>query len=1068
MDYTRPAAFELLIVVLAIGLSACVPSAVAAEVFEETAPAADALARYYSGNGFLSRGLHELAIPEYDAFLAAHPDHEKAPIARYGLAISFYRLGRHAEAIEHLLRLKDDASLPYACDVNTVLGQCLMAVEQHEEALQSFDEARRHCRRHELEDDASGGGVEAAYRLTRHDEVLSRSRRFLEAWPRSPLRDRIEFLWASSLTIQGDYAEAARHLGALLDGFPESPLTDQALLLLAQCQHRLGLLEEALVTYRRVLQGAQTQVQPDALLGLGTVALQRGEHDEAAKWLDRLLEQSPNRELTESARFHRARVFFETGQFDRARELFRTVRTSKGAFEAEAAYWLAKCALSESQYARAAEELSEAVADYPDQLARAEVRYDQAMASAQAGRNDDARRLLRTFAEDFAGHELIPHAMYMLALSEHRLTRYEDARDAARRLLDDYPSHSLAARAWMLVGESEFQLEHYAEAVSAFRRTLAAGLEGPDVDKAKFRLGSGLYQLDRTNEAQPLLEQIASGKREDVDFSTAYVLLGEIHFDRSEWKPAAECFGAYVASGQDPGLVVEALLKRGLALQRSGEHKEALAAYDDLIARSSKGPMRLRAMFERGQVLVSLSRVEDAASQFEEVLQQDGDSELKPLTLKHLGDLAMQREDYDAAAKYFGRVKSNGAPSDAEALLAEGRALLAAGDYEEARRKFAGFLDKHSTHARASEASAYQAIAISRTDQYDEALKAIERTEPRYGRSLDEGLRRAVNYEQAWCLRKLGRTSEAAKIYRAVASQEGDDDATLHALLDLALIESQAERFDTARQLLLRLRKSFTSRGSGVPESLREAGIYQSAVCAFELEGFQEAANLFEEFIGQFPASSRLSEAGYYCGEALFALGKFESAAAHLTRVAAEFPDAETYGPTLLRLGECLARLQRWSRSEQVLADYLDRFGESAPQWYQAQFGLAWAREHQGRLDEAVDAYQVIVTRHKGPTAARAQFQIGECLFAKKDYKAAVRELLRVDILYAYPEWSAAALYEAGRCFEKLGQNVEARAQFKAVAERHADTQWAKLADKHLAEALTGNIPGHAGTKQPQ
>jgi TolA-binding protein len=97
-----------------------------------------------------------------------------------------------------------------------------------------------------------------------------------------------------------------------------------------------------------------------------------------------------------------------------------------------------------------------------------------------------------------------------------------------------------------------------------------------------------------------------------------------------------------------------------------------------------------------------------------------------------------------------------------------------------------------------------------------------------------------------------------------------------------------------------------------------------------------------------------------------------------------------------------------------------------------------------------------VTAAHQGPTAARAQFQIGECLFAQGKHEDAVGELLKVDILYAYPEWSAAALYEAGRCFEAMGKPAEARAQFESVRDKHGGTRWAKLAEGRLSALSAG------------
>jgi len=179
-----------------------------------------------------------------------------------------------------------------------------------------------------------------------------------------------------------------------------------------------------------------------------------------------------------------------------------------------------------------------------------------------------------------------------------------------------------------------------------------------------------------------------------------------------------------------------------------------------------------------------------------------------------------------------------------------------------------------------------------------------------------------------------------------------------------------------------------------------------------------------------------------------------------LARVVKEFDTDPAYPASLLRLGDCQAALQRWALSEEAFNRYLDRYPEG-DLWYQARFGLGWAKENKKRYDEAMAAYQKVAERHQGPTAARAQFQIGQCLFAQGKHEDAVRELLKVDILYAYPEWSAAALYEAARCFEKLGKTAEAKQHFQQVEEKYKQTQWAKLATRRLSELSSSvSLPG--------
>jgi TolA-binding protein len=349
---------------------------------------------------------------------------------------------------------------------------------------------------------------------------------------------------------------------------------------------------------------------------------------------------------------------------------------------------------------------------------------------------------------------------------------------------------------------------------------------------------------------------------------------------------------------------------------------------------------------------------------------------------------------------------------------------------------------------------------LARQDKHAEALRAVKEVERRGDADLPASLRTSLLYEKAWSLRETGQVGEAAAAYRALLESEPDGEPKAYALLDLAGIEADAGRYESAGQLLQRLRELLGGGLSDVPAEVRERAAYRLAVCEFELGRFQEAGDLFAEFIEAFPKSELLASASAFCGEALLRVGRHERAVKHLRRVVEHHSDDPAYAASLLRLGDCLAVLQRWAESEKVFERYLDCFGDSE-HWFQAQFGVGWARENQGRYDEAIQAYEEVAKRHRGPTAARAQFQIGECLFAKGQHRDAVRELLKVDVLYGYPEWSAAALFEAGRCFAAMNMPGEARAHFEQVSQNHGETRWGRMASQQLAELSAPTLPGH-------
>ncbi len=1023
---------------------------------------ADASLRdYYSANGLLNRGLYDLATAEYRKFLSKHENHEKAPVARYGLAVSLFRMKQYDAAAQELEPLHRRSQFEFAAEVGTILGQCHLAKQRHAQAAEAFERVVRSHIDPDLADDAAAGLGEALYLNGRYDDVVTVCRAFVNRWADSPLRERVEFFASLAEMAQHDYTAAADRFGGLLKRYPTGPFAQQASLLLAQCYHHDNAIENAIRQYREVLEQTNSPCTADALFGLGTLLEQKGEYGEAGTTLDRLLEESPDNALSESARFHRGRVWFDQEHFERALELFKVVADEDGDLEGRAAYWMGKCKLRMGDDGGAAEQLEAAIDRFPESELIAEMYYDRAIALVRDGELADAVRALKAYRSRFPEHALAPDALQLLAATEHQRHRFTQSEKFCQEFLEQYPSHELSPSVAFFLAENGFLAETYEEAAERYRRFLAKHPDDPQVDKATFRLGMALYRLQEYDDAGPALLKVTDGSDTRGRFRPALLALGDIHFQHSEWDQSEEYLRDYLSSGLDVASADDALLKLGLSRQRLGRIEDAIEVYDQLIDRFEQSPHRLQAMFERGQALVALDRSDEAVQAFEAVLADGSDSRFAPHALNHLAAIATQRDDFETASKLYARTADAASETEmaADALFQSGRTLMAAQQFKAAEAAFDRFLDKYGSHPLAPEARAQRAIALARQDRHADAVEAIEQVEQHSSSDLDPTLRAALTYEKAWCLRELDRTEDAAKAYRRLLEGKLTDDLTVHAVVELAGIEINEKRFEEAAKVLWPLQRVIEEDANAVAPQLQEQGTYRLALCEFELKHHGQAAELFERFVERFPNSSLTASASYYCGEALFKLERYERAVKHLTRASDKSSDDALGGPSLLRLGEALAKLQSWTDSEQAFTTYLDRFGES-PHAFQALFGVGWAREHQKRYDEAISSYRQVVAVHQGPTAARAQFQMGECLFADKRYDEAVRALLKVDILYAYPEWSAAALYEAGQCFEKLGKPVEARMHFNQVIEKHKETRWAKLASRRLSETSATGLPG--------
>ncbi len=1023
--------------------------AVAAGAQEQAPPgeAADpVLADFHLANGLLNRGLHDLAADAYRKFLEAHAQHEKAQVARYGLGVCLTRLGKPREAVEQFAALRGVRDFPFAAEAAVLHGQALLALERFDDAAAVLSDAAEKHANHDLADDAAAAWVEAAVRGGAAKAARAAAARFHERWPQSPHLPRVEFFEASAELADGEYAAAAARFTRVAAAAPEGPLAPAAEFQAAQAAQRAGDRTAAERGFRAVLQRANSPHRADAQYGLATVQAAAGRHDEAATLLDQYLTDAPDAPTAPAARLARAHAAFALEDWSRAAVLFEQCAQADGAEAAVAAYWAAKSVLRSGDAATAAARFEAARQRYPQSPLAAESAYDRGVALLRAQQREAAAAAFRAFVDAYPNHALRGDALATLASCELNLERPKAAIEHCSAFLAGSADHPQSPAVRRLLADSLYADGQFADAAPAYAQVAQRAADPAAARAARTRQALALFQCEKFDEAAPLLRELAAAGDAAPERRNVSLALGEIAFRRGEWKTAEEQLATAVSLAERGADEAATLLKLGIARQRQQRHAEALAALDRLLETSAPDALRVQALFERGQALVALKRDAEAQTAFEQVLAVAADGEYRVHALNHLAAIAHRGGDVALAARRFSEVQAaaGDSPLASDALLQQGLALHAAGRDAEAVEALLRFLEHSPQDARGPLARACAGVCLYRLGRHDEALRLLDRLDAADLSRLDASLRDAAGFARGECLLATQRPADAATLFRELAGRDGPFRA--HAALRVAEQEMSAKRWAAAADAL----RPLVAAPDGLPPDVLSAVRYRLGVCAFEQGEADQAVSVLEALLAAAPDGDLAASASHYAGEAHLRAGRAGRAAEHFERAAAIYGRAPQGGAALLRLAECLNTLQHWPRAEAVFSEFLERFGDSADA-YQARFGVGWARENQSRHLEAIESYRHVVERHQGPTAARAQFQIGECLFALKRHEDAVRELLKVDILFAYPEWSAAALYEAGRCFEALNKTAEAREQFRRVVEKHGQTRWAQLAAERLA-----------------
>jgi TolA-binding protein len=539
---------------------------------------------------------------------------------------------------------------------------------------------------------------------------------------------------------------------------------------------------------------------------------------------------------------------------------------------------------------------------------------------------------------------------------------------------------------------------------------IASNSGGSVAADAQFLLAQEYVESGRFADALPLLKRYldTNPKGQFIDFALADLLAAQLGCGQLD---AARQTLATLAR-QFPGSKVLPASSLRLAEAELTAHRptEAAALFrsvantDPVASQTKKDPSRAaepslkqRSLTGLGRALVELGKPSEAAAAFESALALAGDpsaaADLAMLRARALDDSKQDKAALDAYADAASRFK--GSQSAQLAAIARARLLV-----------------KLGRHAEAS--AAYEQIIAS-----SQASKnAVNPVVP-----LD-----ALLGEWGWSLVDSDKPADADRVFQRLLDQYPHSPHAIDARFNLAESANLAKDYPRVVSLLDPLVTRKTSdleRQSS--ERLMPAVLYRFGRTQVELKNWKAAGETLDRLLKEFPNNPYRRESEALRAEVASRQGDMKGAETRLATLLAEAP-APTDPPGFVKSLQ-LERIQCWvglKRWNDVLDLAPKRKAESPPgdpAIAELDFAIGQALVGQGKLADARSAFQAVIdARRTGELAAQAQLMRGETFYHQEQFREALREFLRVSIMYDAPRWQAAALLEAGKVYERLDQ----------------------------------------------
>jgi len=1016
-----------------------------------TAPAPSkvdaATKKLMAANGFFKQGLFSMAAREHSGFLTRYAAHENATAARYGLAICNYRVGRYPEAAKGLDEVLKDPKLTQQDEALAVLGHCRLSNKEYVKALTAFEKLLADHADSTHAEFATVCRLQALYMLGQVKEAAAAAKIFLTKRPQSGYSGTVQYYLALSQSSLGQHADSAETLATLLEKFPNSPYVLDATLLLGQCLENQGQLLKAAEQYRKMIKAAPPTRQAEGRYSLGVVLYKDGKHAEAITELKAVLAKFPTSKYAAPGKFQLGLAQLAAGKSTDARVTLADVAKTDKTRVQTAKYWLAQCDIAEKKYKEARAALDALAVVKPPPANAGAIAYDRAVCAAAMGQHQQGADEFAAFLEKYPASEFVADATYRRAFCLHRLTKYAASLALCDKLAGGKAS-AVTAPAAELATENRFLLGRYDQAGKEFEQ-LAESAKGDKALRFQLRRGQCAYFTGDFAGAIELLTPLAGNAKatKDAALREALFLLGDAQLQTKKYTEAVAALTKYLAGAAKRK--VEAQYKLALSQLRLGQKPAAKTGFAAVMKETGDSPWVIRALFEYGQIMYNDGKAAEAGTALAKVLAGKAPDEIAAPAMYLLAWIDLDAKKYEAAAKGFSDL-AEAYPNHGlvqEAGFQRAVCLRELGRHEPALAALEAYLKANPAGKHAVEARQLSAACLASTGEHAEAGKMLAKLAEDKDTCTD-----TVLYELAWSQRELRQASAAAKTYRRLLDEYPESKLITRGRAELAeLLDIKKEYTDAAE--LLELVVADTKADA----KTLSVALYRLGLCYLKLDDKTKAAAAFAKFAAQYAKDENVPSALYQAGAAYAALGELAEAQKHLAALLAKYAKHELAAVTRLKLGEVQGGLNAYTESAATYTAFLTNHPDDKYA-YLAKFGLGWAMENTKKYDDARKWYAQVIETHNGPTAARAQYQIGECHFKEGKFELAVGELLKVEIVYAYPKWSAPALYDAGMAFEQLKKFDEAKKQYALCVKKYQDSGPAALAAKRL-KALEGSKP---------
>ena len=809
-------------------------------------------------------------------------------------------------------------------------------------------------------------------------------------------------------------------------------------------------------------------------LGLAKSFQMQGADEQAIRFYQ-FLAQDPKNPLAGEAELRIGIIHFQAGDYQAARNhlLLAVPNCHETEARAESAYWLARTYMHDGEYQQAFEIFnSYQKFDVNERLASA-MYFDGAVAATKVDRNPTAIQWLTQLCQQYPQNRLADDAMLMRIELEQKTAKPLELIELTQVFLGQYPNSPGKPQVKEMAGRAHFALDNFQQCIQIFKELLAEDKHVSEQHRLadqinwNYLLGLGHLGLREFQEAEAALSLVdTSVASEDVK-PLIEISLATARFGSQKYEAAIPNYRNYLQLGPKGSEVLRARTELTVALAESGRWQETVAAFDELQEYHRDEDIVLETADYLANKATQKGQQTYARRWYEFMSTAGHPQEIMARGISSLAWMKLENGDSTGAMKLFNRLLTECPDSElaCEGAMARAKLMEDQGDYGEAAQLYGLVLRRFRDHEMANVACLRRAYALQKSGDRNDLLEAKTLLTEYLQLPPSVAFKDEAIYQLAWINHDLKLPDDAFEKFQQLIDRYPESKYWSDAAYRVAQRHLDQKQRDAGEPLM----EELVSR-QDIPDEIRGRVLYLQGELAAQEQRWEEVQRAMRQLI-ETTADEKLKLKGnYWLAESLYRQKQFQSAADIFEELQAEDVaiDAAVEPWVWLRMAQCQGQLSQWSKAVKTAAEGKMRFPKFQSD-YEFDFVIGRGCEDAGQLHECRLAYQKVIDSQRGAsteTAAIAQWRIGETFFHQENYKSAIDAYYKVDSLYSYPQWRGAALIQAGKCQEHLGNWKHAMRLYQQLLEKFPNSEYAAAAKKRLERVvLLGEIQQETETR---